>query len=342
MRAVLAEDGLAPDRDGARRSLLRVLVYHRVHDSARAVWGDPHLHSATPEAFDAQMAYLTRRYTPVTATEVAAAVRGEVPLPRRAVLVTFDDAYRDFLIHAWPVLRRHRVPALLFVPTAFLGADRGFWWDDLYESVMRTEALAVQVGSRILLLRTRDERHAAARILIRSLRALRPDELSARLGRLRNQLGAPERGERQVLTWEELRGLVAEGLAVGAHTRTHPPLPSLAQDELEHELRGAHADLQRELGQAPVMFAYTFGLADQRVVPILRELGYAGAFISLYGRNRVSERDPFLLYRQSVDLHHSMPRFALSLTVPYLGARESGRALRQRVRNGLSWLTSLR
>jgi len=41
-------------------------------------------------------------------------------LPRRAVLVTFDDGYLDNLVNALPALRRHGYPAVLFAPVGFL------------------------------------------------------------------------------------------------------------------------------------------------------------------------------------------------------------------------------
>ena len=57
-------------------------------------------------------------------------------LPRRAVLVTFDDGYRDFAAHAWPVLRAASVPATMFVATGAADSpSTPFWWDRLWAAV---------------------------------------------------------------------------------------------------------------------------------------------------------------------------------------------------------------
>ncbi len=40
------------------------------------------------------------------------------------MLITFDDGYRDNLLNAVPVLRRHGYPAVIFVPIGFLDGDR--------------------------------------------------------------------------------------------------------------------------------------------------------------------------------------------------------------------------
>src|SRR5512138_1997070 len=102
--------------------MLRVLTYHRVADPHATPWLNPALVSALPAVFEQQMAYVSRRYAAVSLEEVIDAAVRRIRLPRRAVLITFDDAYRDFGEIAWPILRRHRLPATLFVPTAYPGA----------------------------------------------------------------------------------------------------------------------------------------------------------------------------------------------------------------------------
>jgi len=83
---------------------------------------DPSTLSGTPEAFARQAEFLAENFCLVTVEQVIEALREREPLPPRAVLLTFDDAYRSFARHAWPVLRKLRIPSLLFVPTAFRGA----------------------------------------------------------------------------------------------------------------------------------------------------------------------------------------------------------------------------
>ena len=51
-------------------------------------------------------------------------VAGIRRLPAGAVLITFDDGYRDILENALPVLRRHGYPAVIFVPIGYLDDAR--------------------------------------------------------------------------------------------------------------------------------------------------------------------------------------------------------------------------
>lgn len=98
----------------------RVLMYHGVDRvSARR---DPYGMFVTPEAFRQQMETLVERgFVPVSEDDYLAAVDG-APLPRKAVLITFDDGYVGVGEHAVPVLRELGLPSVLYVPADRVGA----------------------------------------------------------------------------------------------------------------------------------------------------------------------------------------------------------------------------
>ena len=72
--------------------------------------------------FRAQMAWLQRLGCKVLRMdEVLAALRGEKPIPPRAVALTFDDGYENFYQYAYPVLARHGFPAMVYLISARIG-----------------------------------------------------------------------------------------------------------------------------------------------------------------------------------------------------------------------------
>jgi peptidoglycan/xylan/chitin deacetylase (PgdA/CDA1 family) len=105
--------------DGDADRTLRVLMYHKVND----LWPNP---TSVPIAvFEEQMSLLGELgYTPVSLDAVRDNYVHGMQLPPRAVLITFDDGYRDNLENALPVLRRHGYPAVVFVPIGFLDDGR--------------------------------------------------------------------------------------------------------------------------------------------------------------------------------------------------------------------------
>lgn len=98
---------------------LRVLMYHKVNDQ----WPNP---ITVPTAvFAEQMAQLGELgYVPVSLDAVRDHYLDGARLPPRAVLITFDDGYLDNLVNAFPILRQHGYPAVIFAPIGFLDGTR--------------------------------------------------------------------------------------------------------------------------------------------------------------------------------------------------------------------------
>jgi peptidoglycan/xylan/chitin deacetylase (PgdA/CDA1 family) len=115
--------------NGEAGRTLRVLMYHKVND----VRGNS---TTVPVSlFDEQMAQLRELgYRPVSLEDVLAYYLEGVPLPGRALLITFDDGYHDNLDNAAPVLRRYGFPAVLFVPVAYVGGSRPLPHDEYLAS----------------------------------------------------------------------------------------------------------------------------------------------------------------------------------------------------------------
>ncbi|MBK8740374.1 MAG: polysaccharide deacetylase family protein [Betaproteobacteria bacterium] len=82
---------------------------------------DLELVSAVQAEFEWQMAYVARHFRPVSCQQVVDALRHGTALPRRAVMITFDDGFRDNYEVAFPVLRRQGVPALFFLGRRAIG-----------------------------------------------------------------------------------------------------------------------------------------------------------------------------------------------------------------------------
>ena len=68
-----------------------------------------------------------------------------------------------------------------------------------------------------------------------------------------------------LMAWDDLAALHAEGLALGAHTRTHAHLPTLNDAAVEEELTGAAAEIAQRTGARVTGFAYPYGEVDARV-----------------------------------------------------------------------------
>lgn len=134
-----------------------VLAYHGLADLP--VGSSLRSYSVPPVEFAAQLDTLKRRnYTFIDLTTLLAWLSGEAMMPRRAVLISFDDGYEDLLTVAAPVLAAHGIPAVVFAVAGRLGAtnvweaapagDRRRLLDRI--GLEKVRALGVDIGAHSL------------------------------------------------------------------------------------------------------------------------------------------------------------------------------------------------
>jgi peptidoglycan/xylan/chitin deacetylase (PgdA/CDA1 family) len=100
---------------------VQILMYHRVGDFPGRVKAHGALYCHLPR-FRAQMKlFKLLGYRVISLDEAAAGLRGEAPLPPRPLVLTFDDAYVDFLENAAPVLKAHGYPATVYAVSGLVG-----------------------------------------------------------------------------------------------------------------------------------------------------------------------------------------------------------------------------
>ncbi len=106
--------------------LIPVLVYHNI--SAQ----DKGKLSIASRTFDAQIRQLHEEgFQAITLADFMAFAAGRRQLPRKSVLLTFDDGYKSFVQYARPILKDYGFGATLFVYSDFIGAGSGLSWQDL-------------------------------------------------------------------------------------------------------------------------------------------------------------------------------------------------------------------
>jgi peptidoglycan/xylan/chitin deacetylase (PgdA/CDA1 family) len=180
-------------------------------------------------------------------------------------------------------------------------------FDDGFRSVY-TEAYPV----------LRENGFSATVFLTTGTRSIRPGE------RLPPHAGRP------MLSWEEIREMEASGVDFGAHTLTHPELPSLSPREMEREILDSKRVIEDELSRPVTSFAYPFGLADRRSREIVRE-HFEGACSAELGL-AASRSDPWFLER--VETFYLRRQWQLELLTSslfpwYLRARGVPRRIRK-------------
>ncbi|MDQ6692849.1 MAG: polysaccharide deacetylase family protein [Chloroflexota bacterium] len=318
------------------RSTMTILAYHRIAlPGSRDI--SPALIDAYPADFEAQMRYVAAKYNVISSFDLVRALTEDYTLPRRALVITFDDGYSCFANTAMPVLRRLGLPVTLFVASLFTGKPQTqFWWDRLYRALLNTDIKEVDVpGFGPVPLSSEGERLAAYEKLVTIIE--RREEVQAH--RLVEQVvesctvrvssggsGGPGAFKDAadsacprpyLLDWSEIEALSAEGVAVGPHSRSHPILAQQTTARLQSEVSGSWADLQEHVSRPLPIFCYPNGkphAISREAVSAVQQAGLAGAVTMVAGLNQLGSTNPYLLYRIGMEAGQSLPRFQFKLT----------------------------
>lgn len=268
---------------GGPRARLSILIYHRVLPEP-----DP-LRPNEPDVaqFRWQMQLLARHFRPLPLAEAVHLLQSG-RLPPRAVCVTFDDGYADNATLALPILRELNIPATVFIATAFLDGGRMFN-DTLIESVRRLpdgrhDLTDLGLGERDLY--TIHDRRALIGELIAQSKYLAPAVRDEWVWRLAARVPLPLPDD-LMLRRDQVRALHAAGIAIGAHTFSHPILARLDDAAVRAEIVRGVEDVSAVLGTRPSLFAYPNGRPGQdylaRHTLLVRKLGFTAAVSTAWG-----------------------------------------------------------
>ncbi len=273
-----------------RRPGCVVLIYHRV-----GVETDP-FPNLNVASFQSQMEWLTRNCDVIAPEDLrarAADLTHGVPA-RPHVLVTFDDGYRDYYDHAYPVLARCGIRAMNFLCTSFVDDESLIgWWDRLYLAVgatTRTEASLPWVSQPFAL-----DRRGRAALLAEAKEYIKQQPETCKNAVTQSvidRLDVDEallRVERQAMTWDEVRR-AADFTCFGGHTHTHTIVSRVESAALENEIRTCRDRIAAETGAIPTTFAYPNGRAidfTEEAKEILARHGFDTAFSAISGINSV-------------------------------------------------------
>ncbi|QTM99194.1 polysaccharide deacetylase family protein [Sediminibacillus dalangtanensis] len=105
-----------------------VLMYHRILEEGEI---DPSIHYdkhgqlydtiVLKSAFEEQMQFLhDHDYTTLTVKEFLLFMQGKIEVPRKSVLLTFDDGFKDNFIEAYPIMKKYQFTAANFLVTGFV------------------------------------------------------------------------------------------------------------------------------------------------------------------------------------------------------------------------------
>lgn len=296
-----------------------ILMYHRVVPAGFEEIPIQAGMYVEPDTFEAHIGYLKRHFRLIPFSKMfSTASTGENRKPAiPPCILTFDDGWRDIFDFAYPILKRHRAPATVFLPTRYIGTQERFWSDRLAyllaSGISPAKRKTQESGpvesalERIASLPGGNERRLESAISL--LKEMGDREIEEVLTALKEMAGVGDfpRG-RVFLDWDEIREMKGSGLvSFGSHTHNHRILVHLREEEVRKELNVSKEILLREGAADPsfIPFCYPNGDWNDRIAQRVREAGYHASVTTENGWNEETST-PFELKRLAI--HQDMTR----------------------------------
>ncbi len=313
-----------------------VLTYHRV--VPQTVVERQHIQPGMymlEESFAAHIAYLRERFTILALDDLLDLWRtNQFKRDQSYCVITFDDGWRDNYQFAFPILRRHVVPATIFLATDFIGTTRWFWPDRMMlvlerartqrgDSITRDEVSAMLVDT-VGVRQTTDGSFMSVKsgmsidssAIVELCKEVAVDEIEALIDRLGRVLDLNVSSERVLLDWTEVREMAAQGVSFGSHSCSHRILTNIPLSEVSRELIESR-NMMLQQGIAPSSaFCYPNGNFNSDIQKLVEGGGYRAAVGCEIGLEGDCPDDLYALKRVSLheDSSSSYSLLALALS----------------------------
>lgn len=242
--------------------MFKVLVYHKIENT---------------ENFEKQIVFLKKHYTLISSRDLTNFKQITYPNKKPPLLITFDDGDISFYENAYPLLKKHEIPAVIFIITGLIGSREPFWWDSIaYYNPEKKNPYA-------LVWEVKNWPNKKRMRFIEELKRNSEKE----------EFFYPQ------LNWEQLLEMKEAGIDIANHSHSHPMFDHCSPAEIESEIQSSISALKNFNFMFDV-FAYPNGNFSLQSEKLIKKAGIKFAFLFDHKINRTLE-DPLRISRLMVE-----------------------------------------
>lgn len=261
----------------------RVLVYHRF-----APPGADEPRRVSADVFGWQLDTVCRTHRVMSFGELVRYFLERGKWPKKTVVITIDDGYRDMFLWAYPELHSRGLSATFFVTTGFIDGDLFLWPDRLDHAIRNTSQKGIGInlggGAQAITLETPVQKMRAWETFSDHCVRLTDTEKEVFIAEVEQRLlHTTANWDAEMYapcSWEEIRQMYGGGVEIGGHTCSHPILSKIDPARLDMEISRCKKSIEVHIGAEIDSFCYPNsrpGDINDEVVDAVRRAGFSGA-----------------------------------------------------------------
>jgi peptidoglycan/xylan/chitin deacetylase (PgdA/CDA1 family) len=300
-----------------------IVLYHGIVERIM----DPHLdrYCITKAQFQKHIDFLSKKFRFVSLGELIPILKNKEPEKKPCAVLTFDDAFENVYLTAYPVLLEKKIPFVVAIPTGLIDTKRSLWGPEIDLMVMRTPHPEISFFSNNedrtlrLSLRSGEERLAAAIRLRRRAMSSKNGDCYRFVTDLIREYGEQDFHQLledyphlRIMSSRQLREMVSNGMEPACHGFYHNRLDTDNEDIIRQEVLRSKAHLQERLSLADVKhYILPHGKFSDKTLSEIRHAGFSSCLTT---KNRPVEPVADLYRLPRVKGHAKLKDFVWGLT----------------------------
>lgn len=270
------------------------MLHGVMEENYKASW-TPLRPQLTPGELKRTLTLLSKNYQFVTIEQAVDMLSGKLALIDNAMLITFDDGYRNNLKFALPICEQFSIKPVLFLTTGNVDSRLPFWVDRLDYALQQHmgEIISFSYGgityqfdatSRQSLKKSykqfRDgcKNRFSDEIKMNQLIDALSEKLELQSGKALATICEQDDWS-AIVAWDQLRDVVkSKRIDVASHTVDHWRLNCLPEEYISSQLQQSKVRIEQELAVKCQFFCYPNGNYNDVAINLVEKIGYKAAF----------------------------------------------------------------
>lgn len=300
------------------KNKLIILIYHGISGKD---FKFNHRRYYPKALFEKEIKYLKKKgYHYITLTEWLKIIKNKSLLKNKYVILTFDDGFKNVIKYAYPIMEKYNAKGCFYVISSLIGKEQ-LIWSDYIEVLIKNypkSNFQFKFKSQEYNYILNNPRNAQICIgdIKKKLRTLPNNERISHL----KQFNPPNNisnfkyisEDYLIANWNELKSIDKRILEIGGHSKSHPNMESLKnEDEFLEELYESKKELEENLGYRIDHLCYPVGSYNIDTIRYAKKYGYLTAVTTKEGFN-TTKTDLFQLKRLNLKNDFLLFKYKLS------------------------------
>ncbi|WP_415230094.1 polysaccharide deacetylase family protein [Psychromonas sp.] len=288
------------------RHKICILMLHGVMTQHEKTSWNPLRPQLSPGELQRVLGLLSHYYQFINIDQCIAMLEGKIPLINNALLITFDDGYRNNIDYALPICELFGIKPVLFVVTGHIDSGLPFWFDRLDYALQQNmgELISFEYQGTAYKFNATSRQALKAsyqkfrddckniftdEIEMNQLFNALSEMLEQRSGMALRDICADDDWS-AIVSWSQLRNAVEQDrLDIGSHTVDHWRVDNLSKEQMLSQLQQSKSRIEKKLPIKCHCFCYPNGNYNDLAISLLKKTGYSAAFSTDVGLCEVND-----------------------------------------------------